>query len=471
MSERAPEQLRPASNLDELRRQLEGGLESIESASPCYERLRDALRGSKWREQLWERPGLVAEVLARDASCAEALERGLRRAAQEGWHEDAPAVRTLREARARREQLVDRVRQLAQQLMPGIGAPTLEAGLRRLDAHAREFPTWKKRPEEAFVTLGGQVHWLGLPSAAEPYARLLLIVLLLGSLFILGVTAFFLFLITVSEGGIPALEDSLLVDVLSLPVMLLGGEALLEDGAMWWGSFGVALVLTGLSSVGLRRLRRGAVWLTPERLVWLPRSGEGATVRMDSIAEGGIRLHGGKGPLVVVGNRRVELPLGRWEAERLRLWLELFRHAELRARTARVQLPVEVVSFPAVLQKGMLERKGHAVLTGRNVYFLPEARAGHALLKAATGRTLDSRVELSWLLDMLRWQPEADFEALLGRAVEATQGVTWPASVGGAVANISWSQQVQLRRDNEVITGQLKGPQGPEAARIVTAWR
>lgn len=168
MSERAPEKRRPSSNLDELRRQLEGGLEAIESASPCYERLRNALPGSKWREQLWDRPDIVAEVLARDAACVEALERGLRRAEQEGWPADAPAVRTLREAKAHREQLVEQVQKRVRQLTPGLGALTLEAGLRRLDAHVRELPTWKKRPEEAFSTRAGQAQLWGLPSAAAP---------------------------------------------------------------------------------------------------------------------------------------------------------------------------------------------------------------------------------------------------------------------------------------------------------------
>ncbi|WP_163990322.1 hypothetical protein [Pyxidicoccus caerfyrddinensis] len=314
----------------------------------------------------------------------------------------------------------------------------------------------------------------GLPSAAAPYVSLLLILLLLGSLFVLGVGAFYLFLSGFSLGGISELVQIAMVLLVGLLWKAAGADTSNFESPGYgevWGAVGTALVLTGVSWVGLSRLRKGTVWLTPERLVWLPRSGEGTTVRMDSIAEAGIRLNGGKGPLVVVGNRHLELPLNRPDAERLRLWLELFRHAELRARTAKVQRPVERVVFPAVLQKGMLERKGHAVLLRRKLYFLPDAQAGLALLKAATGRTLDSRVELSWLLDMLRWQPEADLEALLDRAVEATRGVTWPTGEGGLATDISWSHQVQIRRDAEVITGQLRGAQVREAARIFAAWR
>ncbi|AKF86324.1 hypothetical protein MFUL124B02_24700 [Myxococcus fulvus 124B02] len=231
MSERAQETRSPASNVDELRHQLEGGLESIESASSSYARLVSALRRSKWRALLWAQPALVAEVLAQDAGCLEALARGLRRAEQEAWPHDAPSVRTLREAKARREELMDRVRKRAEQLTPGFGPPSLEAGLRQLASHARELPTPKKRLDEAFSMQVARVYPWGLTSTGVFYVRYLLIVLLVGPLLVVGLwAALYLFLRAIFGEDAAELMGYVEFFVVAVVSSLSGSQELLDSG-------------------------------------------------------------------------------------------------------------------------------------------------------------------------------------------------------------------------------------------------
>ncbi|WP_164015846.1 hypothetical protein [Pyxidicoccus trucidator] len=420
----------PASLLtpEDLRRKLEGRLELLEAMLPRYRWLEEALEDREWQGQLRARPEHVAEVLERDAACVEALERAARRAELEGWPEDSPVLETVHEARVRRERVEARVREALASLAPVSGTSSLEADLRRLAELVRDPVSFVRQPGESFSLLMGQTETLTRYS--------------IGFLYPLGLMA----LLCVALAAL----------VLEQPLV------------------GLAAVVTGAGLLGMvgrfsRWMRPGSVWFTPERLVWVPPSGEPVAVSLGSIPEGGIRLEGSG--LRVEGDRLVRLPrLGRKHAKRLRLWLELYRHPDTRARTALVEHATEAVCFPAMLRRDKKWQQGHAVLMRRMLFFLPGTDAGPALLRAATGRVLDSPVELAWVLDALRWQPESDLDAYLLRAVKATRGAAWPADLARRSRDLSTPYDVHITYQDEVVVGRVQGSQLPDTERILATW-
>ncbi|AKF87050.1 hypothetical protein MFUL124B02_36820 [Myxococcus fulvus 124B02] len=76
-----------------------------------------------------------------------------------------------------------------------------------------------------------------------------------------------------------------------------------------------------------------------------------------------------------------------------------------------------------------------------------------ALLRAATGRTLDGCVELAWVLEGLRWRPESELEAMLARAVEASGGTAWPSEDVWVAPGDEGARELHLMRGEDALVG------------------
>ncbi|MCP3141698.1 hypothetical protein [Pyxidicoccus xibeiensis] len=422
------------STLEDLRRQLEGRLELLEAMLPRYRSLSDALKGRRWQRRLRERASFVEEVLARDAACLEAMERATRRAELESWPKDSPVLKTVQQVRKCREVLEARVHERLASLTVVSGAASLELELRQLEALVRTPVSFALEPGESFSQLVG-------------YSGRTLQTLL-------GIA------VPLVAVGLPI---ALLVSTLTLGLTLgLAGPLFL----------GLMLAVVGLVAA-LVGLRPGALWLTPARLVWLPSSGEPVAVRLDALPEGGVRFVRGRRGLRVEGDRSVHLPWLGWKrAARLRVWLEMLRHPKLRERSALVAEPVEWVCFPALHRReDGTWFEGQAVLSRRMLYFLPGPEAGAALLRSATGKELDSRVSLPWVLDMLRWQPESDVDVYLLRAVKASRGAAWPAGLARLSQETFLAHELHISYGREVLTGRVGWGDVAAAERILASWR
>jgi hypothetical protein len=415
----------PRPTPEDVRRRLEGRAEVIETALPRYRKLEGALKGRRWQQRLRKQPSLVAEVLEREAVLPEALERVRRRAESEGWPEDTPLLQAARELEPLRERLGARVRERLESLVPVSGAPALGEDLRRLGDAVRQTVSFLSEPGETF-----SLH---------------------------------------SRSGTQWPRYAGFVTTVQVVACL----ALLMGGALAPGLLGLAMVLLPVvTALALWRLRPGDFWLTPRRLVWMPPGGEAVAVRLASIPEGGIRVAGPRGGLLVEGDRRVHVPrLGKKRAWRLRVLLELYRHVGLEARAALVEHAVDAVCFPALLRRGGRWHQGQCVLMKRMLFFFPGQGAGPALLRAATGLVLDTPVELSWVMEGLRWQPESDLGAYLLRVAKATRGAAWSADFARHFKSVPLEHEVHITYEDEVIVGRLARGDVPAAGHILASWK
>lgn len=413
----------------DTRRKLEGRVEVLEAALPRYQRLHAALRHGDWEARLREQPSLTEEVREGDAACLEALERVEKRAELEHWGWNTPVLVLVREVKACRERMEACVRKRLRSVAAVRGRPSLEEALRRLEAIVRIPVSLLREPGESFALPCGTLNGWKQNLAAFAY----------------------------------------FLGMVCLLCMALG--ALLEDAnPLAWLLWLAPVLLTGGAILAFRALRPGVLWLTPRRLVWAPSWSEPVALRVDSIPEGGIEL--AWDGLRVEGERLLSLRgLGEQPTQRLRLWLELLRQPELRERTALVERPVDAVCFTALHRCHKVWEEGHAVLTRRMLFFLPGDGGGAALVRAATGRTLDVRANPSWVLELLRWQPESDFDAYLLRAVKESRGEAWPSDRASHSTDVPLAQGFYFTHGNEVLVSRAPPEDLPDVGRILASWR
>ncbi|MBZ4408903.1 hypothetical protein K8640_11810 [Myxococcus sp. XM-1-1-1] len=403
----------PPASEEDLRLRLEGRVEFIEVALYRYTPLVDALASRHWLRHLREKPDLLRKVRELEGLLPEVMEHLERRGKAEGWPRGSRIPRRLRRLRVVRERVFKLLhRKVGLLLLLTEDTPPREA-LTRLEDYCLEDAPVAPTPDTAFA-----MH-VGTTSQVMRYLRPLLILAggLLGAVMLLGLA-------------------------LSFDAFLVFGFVL----SCLWPIAAIAMALLTLWTPG-------SAWLTPERLVWLAPSGEpSVSVRLNSLGDGGVQLeHARRGTLRLRGNRGVRLPrLGREKAARLRVLLELFRAPQVRANAER---PVELVTWPARLRRGGVWTSGQLVMSPGGVSLLPDPEVGAALLKAATGRTLDGRVELAWVLEGLRWQPESELEAVLSRAVAATGGTAWSSEDVRVAPGLEGAREVHLVRGEEALVG------------------
>lgn len=416
----------------DLRRRLEGRVELIESALRRYRVLDMTLASRGWWQALRRDPLLIPDVLEVEPALLEALERTERRGEQEGWPEGSSIPGTVSRMREVRERLTPRVRDALLSRGLETAPQSLEDGLRKLEEVCSREVRLQRTPGEPFA--------LRIGSVARTPQYVVSVGFVLAAL---GLGAGILWLLLLRHVGLA----------------LMGG--------------GLALVGLLMGTVALlRRNAPGVIWLTPERVVWMaPGDAPPVAVRLDSLGEDGLQVEGRRGTLSLRGDHFIRLTrFTGARGERLRVLLELFRDARVRARAARVERRVELVTYPALLRRKGAWSPGRAVLLRRGVFFLPDPDTGAALFHAATDRKPPSRVELEWVLEALSWQPESELDAYLLRATVATGGAAWSSRDARLAQDIPLEQQVHITRGEEVLVGQVEASRRESAYRLLYAW-
>ncbi|MCP3059719.1 hypothetical protein LXT21_13110 [Myxococcus sp. K38C18041901] len=406
----------PPASEEDLRLRLEGKVEFIEVALYRYAPLVDALASRHWLRNLRATPDLLRKVRELEGLLPEVLVHLEQRGNQDGWPRGSRIPSRLRRLRKVRERVFKLLhRKVGMLLLLDEHTPQREA-LARLESYCLEESPVAPTPDGSFA-----MHVGSAPEVMRYVYPVL--AFMVGSLATVGLMAHQFSMLAAMLFGL------LMFFLWPVPAVLM---------AMWMTR------------------TPGAAWLTPERLVWLaPRGEPSASVRLDSLGDASVQLeHARRGTLRLRGNRGVRLPrLGREKAARLRVWLELFRAPQVRANAARAERPVELVTWPARLRRHGAWTSGQLLMSPRGVSFLPAPEPGAALMKAATGRTLDGRVELAWVLEGLRWQPESELEALLARAVEASGGAAWPSEEVRVAPGVEGAREVHLVRGEEALVG------------------
>jgi hypothetical protein len=428
MSERSrtaasPGSLAGAPSAEDVRRQLEGGLETVEAARECYAALESLLSGRKWKRRLGEQPEVLQAVLGQERVLEEALERVHRRARTERWPEELPVLATVRQVRALRGRLESLIRKRLGELAPVSGAPSLAEDLSRLEGLVP--------PPVSLAPVAGEV--------------------------------------LLSEGT--AVSDSWrwLQFPLWCGTMMLA-RTVARDITMAWvigGTMGLIV------SLGSDWLRRGRFLLTQERLVWKPARGEPVQLSLRSIAENGIEfsLRG----LRVVGEREIFIRDRDQRLSSLALLLDLHRHPPLLGGLDP-ERRVDVVWYPATLDVGTFARKGYAVLRPGYVAFLP-MEMGWEVLRAIIGRSPSSSMAIGvpTILEQLRYLASgAAFDACVERAVAAVGGELWRA---GEVLRYAAHTPVRKRlhfqtidRPQKTLIGKVARDQRERAEHILAGW-
>ncbi|WP_375764709.1 hypothetical protein NR798_23585 [Archangium gephyra] len=237
------EEERRASPLssEDVRRQLEGGLEVLEAAHAHYSALEEALQAPKWKLHLRPRLETLREARRQEPALVEALERLHHRARSEAWAGTEPALVLAHEV----ERLRARVGALASQQL---GSPEeREASLaRRLE-----------QLERSVVQ--------SLPAPLAPGEKLLCSGRFSPSLFL------------------PVVLLLLGISFTHCAAVRMRGEGATPGAGIWWGAW---VLLTALCF--WRQYRRsGSFWLTESRLIWLPTRGDPLQVPLHDIRRSG----------------------------------------------------------------------------------------------------------------------------------------------------------------------------------------
>lgn len=414
----APER-EPSS--EDLRRQLEGRWEIIEAARERYAMLEKRLRGMAWKRRLRAQSHLFQEVLDQTAPLEEAMARTRRRMELEGWPETLPALEPLRDVVRRSARVGGLVRKRLSELSVPLGAPDLLKELALLRS-----------------ILGERVSL----SPASEGPRLLEVKR------------------TVSIPPPIALLFVLLVPVLGMVSSVAGPLALLLVAALF------------ITLIGLYVARAGEFWLTGERLTWKPVVGEPVSMSLRSIRPGGIQVDRLARTVHVEGERIVNVRYAE-PVEQLAALLELHRQPPLLG-ASRGGLRLSQVSFyPATLKgaQGTPPRQGLAVLRPKGVSFVPLGTGAEAL-EALTGSPPSPGVilEVSWLLEELRWLNDAEFDAHLARVVEATGGVHWSAWEARRGRAVPVWKEIHISHGPQTLAGKVDWSQQAAAERVFESW-
>ncbi|MBN8472366.1 hypothetical protein JYJ95_38175 [Corallococcus exiguus] len=417
-----------ASGLD-AERVLEGGAELISGAMRPHAELEAVLSARGWKRRLLNQPEQVSALVAGAEEVREALDRVLRRAAVEAWAEEVPVLRQARALSAQRERLARLARQRLDTLTVVPPDLSFEEALKRLDALLRQ-PV-SKALKEGEVLVFEPDHG----RSREPGPGLA--GLNVPSLYLLMVPLVALLFILLMASGLPGAEE--------LGLALLG---LSIGGALLWPS-----------------LRSGRVRLTSERLLWTPVFGEAQAVRLDSIADDGVRLDRALFDLEVKGDRRLRARSVR-DALGLMLTLELHRQPPLLGAARSGAHLEDVAFFPAKVG----DVDGVCVLRPQTLAFIPDGRGPQAL-QAVTGKpTSLKRFEADRVLEALRWLPAAEFDACVSRVVEATGGLAWTAGEAHFVPGLPIWVAIRIKRGDQVLLGRAERHHRSAVERILQGW-
>jgi hypothetical protein len=406
---------------EDLRLQLEGRLEIIEAARKRYATLEKQLRGLAWKRRLRAQTDLLREVIDQEDPLDEALTRARRRGEVEGWPESLPALEPLREVVRRREHVGMLVRKRLTELAVPPDAPELRRDLTMLRSVLQEPPILMPAPEETRI-----LEMRRNTSIPPPLLVLILLV----------------------------------VPLLRVALVFMGPTS--------------ALLALGLfsASIALTFARAGEFWLTSDRLVWKPVFGRPVSVSLRSIRSGGIQVERLSRGVRVQGDRIVHVRYAE-PVEKLAALLEMHRQPPFfGASRGGLRLP-QVSLYEATLHEGPAgtTRQGVAVLRPQGVSFIPSG-TGHKALKALTGELppQELKLEVSWILEELRWLTDAEFDANLARVVEATGGLQWSAWESRRKPGTPVWKEIRIARGPQFLVGKVDWSQQVAAERIFESW-
>ncbi|SET95885.1 hypothetical protein SAMN05443572_10468 [Myxococcus fulvus] len=409
---------------EDVRLQLEGRAEVLESAHARTSVLESALRSRAWKRKLRAKPTLVEEWLEQQPRVVEALEHAKRRAEREAWPESLPLMRVLRELDACSKRLAPLVRRRLSRHAFVSGPIALATELRRLDTLAKQRVS--QTLEEGEVLLFQ----------------------------------------TQRSGSVPVRQTPLRWS--SLALALLGVSALIYflpvDGRPVGGWLLMALLVVPMV---MMLLRSGWLTLTSERLMWSPVFGEAVSVPLSSIAQGGVQVSK-LYSLKVDGMPGVTVPY-LVESNLVATLLELHTQAPLRG-LARSGVRLEnAVLYPATLREDGQGRSGWAVLRPGGVSFVPNGQGPQALA-TVLGRPSAIQAEVNWVLDSLRWLPDSELDGVLARVVEATGGVSWSAWETSRRGDVPLWKRLTLSHGHRVLSGQVEWSSLGATEKVLGFW-
>jgi hypothetical protein len=424
MSERPRASVSPSErelSSEDLRRQLEGRLEIIEAARKRYAALEKQLGGIAWKRRLRTQADFLQEVIDQEAPLDEALTRARRRGEVEGWPESLPALEPLRDVLRRRHHVGTLVRKRLTELAVPPNAPDLRKDLTTLRSVLQESPILMPAPEETRI--------LEVRRNTSIPPPLLVLILLV-------------------------------VPLLQVAISFMGPAAVLLILGLFFTL--IALVVA----------RAGDFWLTSDRLVWKPVIGKPVSVSLRSIRPGGIQVERLARGVRVQGDRIVHVRYAE-PVEKLAALLEMHRQPPFfGASRGGLRLP-QVSLYEATLHEGPggSVRQGVAVLRPQGVSFIPRG-TGHQALKALTGEVppQELKLEVSWVLEELRWLTEAEFDANLARVVEATGGMHWSAWESRRKPGAPVWKEIYITRGPQSLTGKVDWSQQAATERIFDSW-
>jgi hypothetical protein len=422
MSERVRTEVSPGSwvgapSLEDARRQLEGRVEMVEASRERYAALEALLSGRGWKRRLRGRPEALQSVLRHEPAFHEALDRIQRRAQADHWPEHSRVLVTLRDVGGLRGRLEALVRKRLGELAGVSGPPSLVEDLTRLERLVFQSIPLELSPGEVRLMEGDSADlWFVL----QTYASI-----------ILGLIA-----------------------------------------SRFWGDPGAFVLLVLLvANIVHGVLRSGKYWLTNERLMWKPHTGEPVQIPLRSIPEDGIRTT--PFGVRVVGDRKLYLQ-DVSQGRLLAVLMELRRQAPLRDAACAERL-ADVVCYEATLRNGF-SWSGYVVLRPGYAAFLPKNQ-GREILRAITGVRPSWKVragDIPHVIEQLRYLPsEAAFDACVERAVAAAGGVRWSAWESRYDASEPVWREIRISAPGErggSLRGKVGWSQQAEAMRLLLDW-
>ncbi|HEX8438196.1 hypothetical protein [Archangium sp.] len=278
--ERAPDPntLLPVS--EDIRRQLEGGIETLEAAHTRYVLLEKALQQKQWQEEVLARLELLTKQVRQEPDLVEALARIRQRRQVEGWPAMEPALVLARKVEKLRSRLDALMRER-------LGGPTTREPFAEKLARLHQVLAQTVAPpvssEERVLHHG--VFDASTPLPMQPLLRVLGYVVLIP--LSLGLNFVILFNASIR---IRVFENFFGFMFLATCVLMLGRYLSRWFLACLWELY--------------QRRRSGRFWLTGKRLVWQPTGKDPLHIPLHAILPGGVRLRS-------AGSVRVRLVDGR----------------------------------------------------------------------------------------------------------------------------------------------------------------
>jgi hypothetical protein len=219
--------------------------------------------------------------------------------------------------------------------------------------------------------------------------------------------------------------------LLLFPFVVAGAWSNFSKGRVHFGLALLAMMAVFVFAAVWPFLRSGRYWLTNLCLYWKPRLGPAVAVPLSAIDPKRIAARQKTSSLIVRGQQPVSL---RYVSDLERLWggvillsqLDAFEPPETGERTE------DVACWPAECVEGMSSQQGMAVLRPEYFAFLPSqekvnvvAEITSKVLNIDPGESLEAKLPVDLLLEVLHEQNPLSFDEYVYQVVEQHEGLVW----------------------------------------------